>query len=150
MNAASNRSRMRLRTAAPLAALVVATGLAVPSHAAPPVTGTYDVVIPVPHPVEDGGVHCNQGLDDLTRHTQSVTLPRAGVLDVKVSGFLGDWVVEVYDAKGRVLAYGASLDLQSGVREAKWKKKKAGAEKVSIVVCNFGGTPAGKVAYRFA
>lgn len=142
---------MRLRTAALLAALLATTAAGAPADAThrKPMSGTYDVLIPVPHPVEDAGTHCNQGVDPLSRASSQVALPDLGELKVKVSGFVGDWVVEIYDAKGRVLAYGATLDLVSGVREAKWRKKKGAAEKVLIFVCNFGGTPRGTVSWSY-
>lgn len=141
---------MRLRSAVVLAAVTaVAVGAPADAKHRKPLSGSYDVVIPVPHPVEEGGKHCTQGVDSLSRSATQIAVPDLGELKVKVTGFTGDWVVEVIDAKGRVVGVGAAFDLTSGVREAKWRKKKGPAEKVSIVVCNFGGTPAGHVDWTY-
>ena len=141
---------MRTRAALLLVALVAASA-AVPAEAAKrkPMSGSYDVLIPVPYPMEGPSAHCTEGYDALTRSATKVTLPDLGELKVEVSGFVGDWVLEIFDAKGRVLATGANLDLTIGKRSAKYKKKRSGAETVSIVVCNFGGTPRGTVAWTY-
>lgn len=144
---------MRTRTA--LAAALVAAATAHAASAAPPpkpkpLRGTYPVVIPVPYPMESAGAHCTDGYDDLTRDVTKLALPAYQArLDVVVSGFVGDWVVEVLDEKGRVVATGAALDLTSGARKATYKKKKAVKETVTIAVCNFGGTPQGQVDWTF-
>lgn len=142
---------MRTRAALLLVALA-ASAHALPAEARhrKPLSGSYAVTIPVPFPVEGATAHCTEGVDALTRSATKVTIPETGQLDVKVTGFTGDWVLEVFDAKGRVLATGASLDPTSGVRTAKWKKKKAGSETVTLTVCNYGGTPTGQVDWTFA
>lgn len=116
-----------------------------------PVTSTYGVLLPVPYPVEgSGGAHCSEGIDGLSRDLRKVTLPAAvGQLKVTLSGFVGDWVVEIYDAKGRVLAYGAELNLTSGTRQATYKKKKSAKETITLAVCNLGGTPQAIVSRTF-
>lgn len=138
-----------------LLALAVAAGClaAPPAEAAKrkPVTAQYTVLLPVPYPVEgSGGVHCAEGIDGLSRDLRKVTLPAAvGQLKVTLSGFVGDWVVEIYDAKGRVLGYGAELNLTSGTRQASYKKKKSAKETVTIAVCNLGGSPQALVTRTF-
>ena len=141
---------MRARTVLLLAALVVASP-SLPAEAATrkPLHGSYDVLIPVPYPMESPGAHCTEGYDDLTRSATKMTLPSPGELEVDVSGFVGDWVLEIFDAKGRVLATGANFDLVVGERSAKYRKKRAAAETVTIVVCNFGGTPHGTVGWTY-
>lgn len=143
---------MRTRTALVTAA-AAAVALAAPAGAAKPkpISGSYDVTIPVPFPMEaSNGSHCADAPDTLSRDARQMKLPGyAGKLAIGVSGFVGDWVIEVYDAKGRVLATGASLDLTAGERSATYRKKKAPAETVTVMVCNFGGTPAGTVAWTF-
>lgn len=117
-----------------------------------PISGSYDVAIPVPYPMEaSNGSHCADAPDTLSRDARQMKLPGyTGKLEIGVSGFVGDWVIEVYDAKGRVIATGASLDLTAGARKATYKKKKAPAETVTVMVCNFGGTPTGTVAWTFS
>ena len=145
---------MRTRAAA-LAAATLLAGATAHATAAPPskpkpTTGSYAVVIPVPYPMEGASAHCTEGYDSLTRNTTKLALPaHKAKLDVVVSGFAGDWVVEIFDDKGRVLATGASLDLTSGSRQATYKKKKAVKETVTVAVCNFGGTPQGQVKWTF-
>ncbi|HEV2888783.1 MAG TPA: hypothetical protein VGX28_00245 [Frankiaceae bacterium] len=138
------------------AAALVAAGLAMPAAAAPgpkpkPVGGSYDVLIPVPYPMEaSSGSHCADAPDTLSRDVRTMGLKSSpGRLDLRVSGFAGDWVIEVFDAKGRVVATGASLDLTSGERKATYKKKRSGTEALTVMVCNFGGTASGTVAWTF-
>lgn len=142
-----------------VAATVVAAALAAPAAAAPaaakpkpkPISGSYDVAIPVPYPMEAAnGSHCADAPDTLSRDVTKLTLLSVpGRLDLTVTGFVGDWVIEVFDAKGKIVATGASLDLATGERKATYKKKRPGAESVTVMVCNFGGTPAGTVAWTF-
>ena len=139
-----------------LAATVATAALAAPAVAAPrpkpkPISGSYGVTIPVPFPMEAAnGSHCADAPDTLSRDARKVTLLSVpGRLDLRVSGFTGDWVMEVVDAKGRIVATGASLDLTTGERKATYKKKRSGAEAVTVMVCNFGGTPTGTVAWTF-
>lgn len=141
---------MRTRLATLAVALLVAA-VAPSADAGPrkPVKGAYDVLIPVPYPMEGPSAHCTEGYDDLTRSVVAMKLLGTGELKVIVSGFVGDWVLEIFDEKGRVLATGATLDLTVGAREAKWKKKRSGAEVVKIAVCNFGGTPSGTVSWSY-
>ncbi|HWL36590.1 MAG TPA: hypothetical protein VNQ77_10375 [Frankiaceae bacterium] len=141
----------RTLVAIAVAGAVALTGVPADAAKRKPVTRTYDVLLPVPYPVEgEGGVHCAEGIDGLSRDLRKFTLPAAvGQLKVTLSGFKGDWVVEIYDAKGRVLGYGAELNLTSGTRQASYKKKRSPKETVTIAVCNLGGTPQGKVVWTF-
>lgn len=129
-----------------LAVLVASPALA--GHKAP-VKESYDVTAPVPYPVEDTS-HCTDGVEGMTKNTRAVTLPDRGVLDVELSGFLGDWVLELFDAKGRMLGQAAVLDPTdtAPVRKVTYKKGTPGQE-VRIAVCNVNGGPRAKVAYTF-
>lgn len=114
-----------------------------------PLSESYDVTAPVPYPVEDTS-HCTGGIEGTTKNTKAITLPDKGVLKVDLSGFLGDWVLELFDAKGRMLAQSAVLDPANTapVRSVTYKKATKG-QQVKIAVCNVEGGPRAKVAYTF-
>ena len=131
--------------------LLAVAALAMPAAGThkPPISESYDVTAPVPYPV-DGASHCTDGVEGLTKNTRPVTLPDRGVLEVELSGFLGDWVLELFDAKGRMLAQAAVLDPTNlaPVRKVTYKKATPGQE-VRIAVCNVEGGPSGSVTYTF-
>ena len=115
-----------------------------------PMSGTYSVTLPVPYPLEgSSGNHCTEGVDGATRAAKNFKFPAQGAFDATMRGFAGDWVMELYDSKGRLVATAASLDLTSGTRTLKWKKKRAGSETMTLAVCNFGGTPQATVQWKF-
>lgn len=138
-----------MRTAA--SALLAVALLAVPAGAThkAPVTETYDVTAPLPYPV-DGASHCSEGVEGLTKDTRPFTIPEAGVLTVELTRFLGDWVLELHDDKGRLLAQAAELDPANTApkRQIVFKKGKP-KQQVSIAVCNVNGGPTGSVRYTF-
>ena len=131
--------------------LIAVVAIAAPAAAThkPPISESYDVTAPVPYPVE-GASHCSDGIEGTTKNTKPVTLPDRGVLQVELSGFLGDWVLELHDAKGRMLAQAAALDPANTapVRKLTYKKAMQG-QKVKIAVCNLEGSPRAKVKYTF-
>lgn len=131
--------------------VVLVTAIAMPASAShkPPVKESYEVTAPVPYPVEDAS-HCTDGVEGMTKNTRAVTLPDRGVLVVELSGFLGDWVLELFDDKGRMLGQAAELDPTNTapVRKVTYKKATPG-QKVSIAVCNVEGGPRATVAYTF-
>ena len=143
-------NRMLPRIAGALAAVGV-LGLGVPAEAKhkKPVVVSYEVTAPVPYPVEDTS-HCTAGIEGTTKNTRLITLPDSGVLQVELSGFLGDWVLELFDAKGRMLAQAAELDPTNTapVRKVTYKKGSKG-QKLQIAVCNVEGGPQAKVKYTF-
>lgn len=130
--------------------LVVATitSAASAGHQAP-VSERYDVTAPVPFPVEASS-HCTDGIEGTTKNTRTITLPSRGVLQVELSGFLGDWVLELFDAKGRMLGQSAALDPTNTapVRKVTYKKATPG-QQVKIAVCNVEGGPKASVNYTF-
>ncbi|HVE62269.1 MAG TPA: hypothetical protein VNB94_00510 [Mycobacteriales bacterium] len=131
--------------------MLAVVALALPASAGhqPPVRESYSVTAPVPYPV-DGASHCTDGLEGMTKNTRQVKLPSRGVLEIELSGFLGDWVLELFDAKGRLLGQAAELDPTNTapVRKVTYKKATPG-QLVKIAVCNVEGGPTAKVAYTF-
>lgn len=134
-----------------LIALLAVAAFAAPAAAGhkPPISEKYDVTAPVPYPVE-GASHCTDGIEGTTKNTRPVTLPDQGVLVIELSGFLGDWVLELHDDKGRMLGQAAALEPTNTapVRKLTFKKAKPGM-KVKIAVCNNYGGPKGSVKYTF-
>lgn len=141
---------MRRLAALPVLTLATALGVA-PAGASHrgPVTESWEVTAPLPYPVE-GTSHCADGPEGLSKGSRVVVLPDAGTLVVELSGFLGDWVVELFDDKGKLLAAGAELNPTetAPVRKATYKKGKRGA-KITVVACNLGGGPTGSLTSTF-
>ena len=138
-----------MRTAA--SALLAVVLLAVPAAAThqKPISESYDVTAPVPYPV-DGASHCSEGVEGLTKNTRPFTIPEQGVLAVELSGYLGDWVLELHDDEGRMLAQAAQFDPAntSPLLKIVFKKGKPKQE-VAIAVCNVNGGPTASVSYTF-
>lgn len=134
-----------------LCALLAVAALAAPAAAnhKKPITGAYDVTAPVPYAV-DGTSHCADAPEGLSRSTKPVKLPDRGVLVVELHGFAGDWVLELFDAKDRMIGQAAVSDLgnTAPVRKLTYKKATPGQE-VRIAACNVTGGPAAKVRYTF-
>lgn len=148
---APNPYGMNSRLAAPLVVLAIGA-LALPADAKPkpkPITQAYDVTAPVPYAV-DGASHCADGVEGLSKNTRPVTLPAKGVLQIELSGYLGDWVLELFDAKGKMLGQAAAFDPANAAPKLKLTYKKAAkGQKVQIAVCNVTGGPTAKVKYTF-
>lgn len=138
------------------AALTVA-GLAVVAIAAPPAlaapkkksfTKTYAVTAPAPDPTNYAGQGysvCAQNVPGSFNKT-TIKVPAAGTLAVELSGFEGDWDLLLLDSDDAELATGGSSSLGgSEVADARFKK----AQTVSIVACNWAGTPNATVKYTF-
>ena len=141
---------MSRRLVAPVTLLAVAA-LVAPASAKPrpkPVTESWEVTA-VPFPM-DAAAHCQEGAEGVTRETRQITLPAKGVLVAELTGFQGDWVLEVYDAKGTMLGQGYSPLNPGGTGKAKvtYKKGAKGA-KISIAACNFTGGPTAQAKYTF-
>ncbi|MDT7572020.1 MAG: hypothetical protein QOE05_2194 [Actinomycetota bacterium] len=140
------------RTAAlVVASLAVAAVAAPPAMAAPkkkPITKTYTATAPLPDPSNYG----MQGYSVCAMNVpssfdrQEFQVPAAGTLAVEVSGYQGDWDLLLLDSDDSELSTGGSSDL--GVpetTEVRFKK----AQKVSIIACNWAGTPTATVKYTF-
>jgi hypothetical protein len=142
------------------AALVVAS-LAVAAVAAPPamaapkkktITKTYDVTAPAPDPTNYGQPAGASKYSVCAMNVPSsfdrkeFKVPAGGTLAVEVSGFQGDWDLLLIDSDESELATGGSSDL-GGTESTEVRFKKA--QNVSIVACNWGGTPNATVKYTF-
>jgi hypothetical protein len=140
------------RTAALVAAsLAVAVVSAPAATAAPkkkPITKTYTATAPAPDPsnyAQQGYSVCAMNVPN-SFDRQEFKVPAAGTLAVEVSGYQGDWDLLLLDADNEELATGGSSDLGvPEVAEVRFKK----ATKVSIVACNWAGTPTATVKYTF-
>ena len=139
-------------TRTPAFALLVAVGLAsaaAPSIAAPkkPITKTYTATAPVPFPGSDAaGNGCRDGQEGLQKHTHVFSAPAPGKLVVEMTGFQGDWDLAVLNGKGALMGESGALP---GTTLEKVTVKIKKAEKISIVACNYLGTPSSEVKYVF-
>ena len=142
---------MNRRLATPIVLLAVGV-LALPADAKPkpkPVTQSWEVTA-VPFPMEAAASHCKEGVEGVTRGTRAVTLPGRGSLVAELTGFHGDWVLEVYDAKGRMVGQGYSALNPGSTGKAKVTFKKGlKGQKLSIAACNFTGGPTATAKYTF-
>lgn len=137
------------RSALAVLAVVALAAPAAASHKKP-FSETYTVTAPVPYPV-DGASHCADAPEGHSRHTKPLRLPDRGELELRLSDFAGDWVLELFDDKGRMLAQLAEFDpLNTGgnVLILKYKKATPG-QQVRILVCNVTGGPTARVRYTF-
>lgn len=138
-----------------LVAAVVTAGLVVvPAAEAAkrkPMSGSYDVQLPVPFPAESAsGSHCADAPDGLSRNMKTLTLPSSGKLKVALSEYAGDWVIELFDARGTLLSSaagnGAPVDAEATLT---YRKKSRASQKLTVGICNFAGGPDGHVAWTF-
>jgi hypothetical protein len=140
------------RTAAFLVGtLAVGAISASPALAAPkkkPITKTYDVAAPLPDPSNygmQGYSVCAQNVPGSFDKT-AFQVPAAGTLSVVLSGFQGDWDLLLLDGDDEELSTGGSSGLGgTETTEVRFKK----AQKVSIVACNWAGSPNASVKYVF-
>jgi energy-converting hydrogenase Eha subunit A len=140
------------RTAAlVVGALAVAAVTAPPALAAPkkkPITKSYDVTAATPDPTNNvpGGYSvCAQNVPG-SFDKQTFQVPAAGTLSVELSGFQGDWDLLLEDSDDSELSYsGGSGVGGTEATDVRFKK----AQKMSIVACNFAGTPNATVKYTF-
>lgn len=138
-------------TRRPAVALLILAGLATaaaPALAAPKtVTKTYTANAPVPFPGSDAQDEgCYIGQEGLQKHTHVFAIPAAGKLAVEMTGFQGDWDLTLFNAKGAIVAESAALP-GTTVEKATAKVKKG--DKISIVACNYLGTPSATVKYVY-
>jgi energy-converting hydrogenase Eha subunit A len=131
--------------------LVVAAVAAPPAMAKPkkkPITKSYDVTAPMPDPSNyamQGYSVCAQNVPG-SFDKQTIQIPAAGTLSVELSGFQGDWDLLLEDSDDSELSTGGSSGLGgSETADVRFKK----AQKMSIVACNWAGTPNATVKYTF-
>jgi hypothetical protein len=140
------------RTAAlVVGALAIAAVAAPPALAAPKkktITKSYDVTAAMPDPTNFAGQGypvCAQNVPG-SFDKRTIAIPAAGTIEVEVSGFQGDWDLLLEDADDSELAEGGSNGLGgSETADVRFKK----AQKMSIVACNWAGTPNATVKYTF-
>ena len=142
-----------MRTRSLVVAAVLAASVAVPAAEAnhrKPLSGSYDLTLPVPFPGESpSGSHCADAPDDLSRDTRPVTMPATGRFKVTLSEYLGDWIVELWDAKGQLVTYGAGLSTGDTTATMTYRKKSKKSETFTLAVCNYTGGPTGHVDWTF-
>lgn len=150
---------MQVRRVAAVVALGVAVaGAYAPAAAAPkkkpPITKTYDLrLVPVPDPPQ--GTTClRKELEGLSIDTQVIKPTGPGILNVKVSGFRGDWDITVLDDSHTEIGSGSGTTTPTGAAiqaegedtlTLKFKK----AQTIKISICNFAGTPIAKASYEY-
>ncbi|HVE98415.1 MAG TPA: hypothetical protein VNA12_04470 [Mycobacteriales bacterium] len=140
-----------MRRVALALALVLAAAAGSPAVAShkEPLYEAYEVTAPVPYAV-DGASHCTDGVEGLTKNTRPLTLPDRGLLEIELSGYLADWVLELFDAKGKMLGQAAQFaPANTSPKVSMTYKKATPGQKVRIVACNVKGGPKAKVAYTF-
>lgn len=72
------------------------------------------------------------------------TAPAAGTLKVAISGFTGEWALDLRDARGRVIA---ETDVLGGFEALTVKLRRRTA--VSIAPCNLAGSPDALISLVF-
>lgn len=134
---------------------VVAAAAATPAQAKPKeIKKSYPMTLaPLPLPAQ-GSTTClpADGAEGVTKHTEVLKAPAAGVLKVEVTGFYGDWDITVFNDKGQSLGIGGGTSTPNtnpavGTDKLTLKVKKAGT--LNIVTCNFGGSPQASGSYSF-
>lgn len=135
--------RTRLVLATIPVALISAT-IASSSAAPKPFKGTFDAAA-TPDPTATAGEVC-QGLTPTSRFEVPLKVPAAGTLKVDLTGFQGDWDLTVENTKGAVIASSAGF-IENTTEKISLKLKKA--MEVTVVACNFAGTPAASGSYEY-
>ena len=134
----------------PLAVVALVAGTADAAPKPKPVSGKYDLMLPVPFPAMETVpplYGCIDGPEGASKNTTRVTLPYNGSLTVQVD-FEGDWDLYILDSKGSMI--GASETDTSGSTSVGKEKaiiKKAKKGQVDIVACNWAGLPEATVAW---
>ena len=147
---------MRPRTATLIAAALAVTTAAAPEAMAKakplpkPIHQKYTVSDPTPNPVLEGsaGSYCHgatpgDALGDEKGHAIKVT--GKGVFEGTLSGFVGDWVVEIRDSKGQTL-YGDDVNPPS---TETYFLPVAKAGTYTVWACNSNGGPSATVDITF-
>jgi hypothetical protein len=113
-----------------------------------PISKTYAVTAPAPDPTNYAGQGysvCAQNVPS-SFDKQTISIPAAGSLQVELSGFQGDWDLLLEDSDDSELTAGGSSSVGgSETAESRFKK----AQKVSIVACNWAGSPSATVKWTF-
>jgi hypothetical protein len=147
---------MRIRTAAPLA-IAALLAVSASGHAASkpkPITGTFkSTLAPMPATLES--CLSPAQVEGVNKHSVPIKVAGPGTLAVKVTGFYGDWDTILTSSTGAVLAEGGGTNVDgtnstpvAPVSETlKYKSKKA--QTLTLVVCNFSGSPEATTTYTY-
>lgn len=135
------------------AALVAASVGGTAADAAPkakkpkPWHRTYDVSLPQPWVVGSMGTatDCSSAPAGPSKHVTTVTLTHAGKLDAQLKGHVGEWFLEIYDAKGKLLTSASSI----GTGHVVGLRHKGGKQSYQVAVCNYAGGPNGTVTLTY-
>ncbi len=117
-----------------------------------PITGSVDVQA-VPFPgfwvVADGRFGCLLGQEGVSHVSIPFEAPFSGIFTAGVSEFEGDWDIYLFDDAGNIVAADNSgiSSLEISVPDKLLYRLEAG-QKVSIVVCNYIGSPTARVDYE--
>ena len=144
------------RTAVLLVGALAVVGATAPSSgAAPkpkpkpkPITKTYTATAPVPDPTNVAGqgyTVCAMTLPQ-SFQKEAFRVPAAGTLVVTATEYGPDWDLLLLDSKDEEIgSAGSAEDFQPETMSVRFKK----AQDVTIVACNWAGTPTAKISYTF-
>ena len=141
-----------LRSAAAVALTVgvVTTPSALANHKKP-ISETYTAsAAPDPGNFVTGTLCDGVNPATLGEHLHEFAAPEAGTLEVVVTDYQGDWDLAVRNAKGgNVGESGSGGYMPVAGTDEKVKIKIKKAEKLTIVACNWAGSPTATVKYTF-
>ena len=117
-----------------------------------PITETYTATAPTPDPGNFvTGTLCRGVTPAGTNeHHKEFAAPEAGTLEVTLTGYQGDWDLAVRNSKGANIGESGSggyMPVAGTDEKTKIKIKKA--ETLTIVACNWAGSPTSTVKYTF-
>lgn len=148
-----------------LSGVLIAAGFAGEASAAPkrkprPITKTYQATAPVPDPtnwLSDAGVEsysvCAQTMPN-SYQIFEFTAPALGKLNLKLTGFVGDWDLLIMDKNNNEVTFGGSAgvntpDAPTAGDENVTTKVKKSKTLYKIVACNWAGGSTGTVKLTF-
>lgn len=147
---------MRIRTAAPLA-MAALLAASVSAQAAPrpkPLTGSFkSTLAPMPATLEACASPAQ--VEGVNKKSVPLKVTGPGMLQVKTTGFYGDWDMVLLNSAGSVLATGSGTNVDGNnstpaapiAETMKFKNKKAGT--LTLVVCNFSGSHEATTSYVY-
>ena len=122
------------------------TAEAVPKAKPKPWVQTYEVFLPKPWVAESmGATDCAAAPQGLSKDIRTVSLAAAGKLSANLSDYLGEWTIEVYDAKGKLLTSASG----AGGSQTVTLKHKTKKQAYKVAVCNYAGGPHGTVRLAY-
>ncbi|MBC7374684.1 MAG: hypothetical protein H7323_11910 [Frankiales bacterium] len=134
------RSRLVLAVV-PVVLLAVTVAPSLAASKAKPFSKTYEASAPVPA----AELACD-GTAPMARDLEEIKIPAAGTVKVDLSGFLGDWDLQVL-ANGKQL--GVSQEVQPLTEGESVAVKVKKATTLVINACNYNGGSTGTVAVSF-